>query len=373
MPRTVDPERLSTARAAANLLHRPGSSRHPADVARAICGAQAQDGYAGRLAFRARSVRLRAVDVDRARAEERSLVRTWAMRQTMHLIAADDHGWLVPLFEPAMLTTSRRRLGQLGMDEPTVERALRAIRRILENDGPLPREVLSERIKGKGVPLDSSTWLHVVRVAVASGMACLGPDQGRRTCLILERDWLGERPPHDRKAALRELARRYVGAFGPATEADFAGWAGLPLRDVRAGLEGIAGELREVRVGEGRAWTLKRARRRSRGRIVRLLPAWDTYLMGYRDRSFLAKPDEWRRIMPGGGILHPAIVVDGRAIGVWRLRRKGDAHSVQLDAFTNLDAATTEAIDAEIADVVRFESSSAHAGAAPLANGPIEE
>jgi hypothetical protein len=277
------------------------------------------------------------------------------MRQTMHLIATEDFPWLVPLFEPAMVATSRRRLGQLGMDEPTVERALRTIRRILETDGPLPREVLSERIKFKGIPLDSSTWLHVVRVAVATGMACLGPDQGRRTCLVLERDWLGERPPHDRGAALCELARRYVGAFGPATEADFAGWAGLPLRDVRAGLEGIAGELKEVRVGEGPAWTLTRARRQSRGRIVRLLPAWDTYLMGYRDRSFLAKAKEWRRIMPGGGILHPAIVVDGRAIGTWRPRRTRDELSVELQPFDGLDADTRRAVEAEIADVLRFE------------------
>ena len=106
--------------------------RHPADVARAICGAQAQELSAGRLAFRARSPRLRAVDVDRARTEERSLLRTWVMRRTMHLIATEDEAWLAPLFERAFADNSSRRLAQLGVDPATQERGLREIRKALD-------------------------------------------------------------------------------------------------------------------------------------------------------------------------------------------------------------------------------------------------
>ena len=101
--RRIDPARLAVLRAAAQFLHRPASAKDPADVARAICGAQAQDPSAGRLAFRARSPRVRAVDVDRARTEERSLLRTWVMRGTMHLIATEDAAWLLPLYERALL------------------------------------------------------------------------------------------------------------------------------------------------------------------------------------------------------------------------------------------------------------------------------
>src|SRR5204862_7662199 len=136
-----------------------------------------------------------------------------------------------------------------------------------------------------------------------------------RTTLVDARDWLGERPPHDRDAALAELARRYLRAFGPATEADFAGWAGLPLRDVRAGLRRIERELTAVRIGDAPAWALASAGRRARRGIVRLLPGWDTYLMGHRDRDFIAAPPDWRRIMPGGGLLRAAILVDGVAVG----------------------------------------------------------
>jgi Winged helix DNA-binding domain len=330
--------------------------RDAAGVAREICGAQAQEPRAGRLAFRARSARLSAAAVDRARTEERSIVRTWAMRRTMHLIATEDFGWLVPLFERETSENSRRRLTQLGMESRVRERGLREIGRALAG-GPLDRSALSERLARRGVELTTQTRMHLFRLAVTSGVAVLGPDAaGGQTALVLEREWLGERPPHDREAALAELARRYLRAFGPATEADFAGWAGLPLRDVRAGLRAIAAELGEVALPGGPALKLRGAARRARGRIVRLLPAWDTYLMGHRDRSHLAGPEEWRRVMPGGGILKPAIVIDGMIAGTWRSERRRGEVEVELEPFAELGPEATAALAAERADVARFEA-----------------
>ena len=350
---------LARRRAAAQLLHRPAGNAKPSDVARAICGAQAQDTRAGRLAFRARHPRLTAADVDHARTEERSLLRCWVMRKTMHLIATDDAAWMLPLFEPAIAAWSRRRLGQLGIDSRAQEKGLREVRRALEAEGPMQRSDVAKRIEAKGIALDSSTRLHFAMTAVTSGLACLGPDRGARTCLVLRRDWIGKAPRRDRDAALAELVRRYLAAFGPATEADFAGWAGLGLREVRAGLEAISRELAEVRLGGERGWKLTRARRRPGRNVVRLLPAWDTYLMGYRDRDFIAEPDRWARIGTGGGMLLPAIVHDGVAIGTWQLKRSGGDSRVTLEPFEPFDAATKRAIDAEVADLTRFEGESA--------------
>ena len=348
-------ERLAALRSAAQLLHRPRGYEHPADLARAIGGVQAQDAAAGRLAFRARNSRVTAADVDRARTEERSLLRTWAMRQTMHLLPADDAPWLLPLFEPAISDNSRRRLTQLGVEPAARERALREVRRGLEAEGPLTRDELAERLTRRRLSFDTGQRMHLFRLAVTSGMACLGPDRGHRTCLVLAEDWLGERPPHDRDAALSELARRYVRAFGPATEVDFAGWTGLGLRDVRAALASVASELKEVRVGGDPAWTLRRAARVPRGPAVRLLPAWDTYLMGHRDRDFIAGSEHWPRIMRGGGILAPAILVDGAAAGTWKLSRGGRQPKVQIEPFADLDPPTLAAIEAEARDIGRFE------------------
>jgi hypothetical protein len=326
------------------------------DVARLTAGIQAQDLRAGRLGFRARSPRLRAADVDRARTEERSIVRTWAMRSTMHLLAIEDVGWLLPLFDGGLAADSRRRLGQLGLDASAQDRALDAIRRALESDGFLGRSELVERLGRMGIEIDAARRVHLFRLATGEGLAILGPDRGSETLLALARDWVGERPPHDRDAAVDELTRRYLRAFGPATEADFAGWSGLALRDVRAGLARIAGDLVEARLGSERAWSLRGGARRPRGRVVRLLPAWDNYLMGHRDRDFVAGPDRWPRIMPGGGLIRPTIVVDGAAVGTWSMRRKGGTVEVELEPFGRLDAEVMAAVGAEIEDIERFEA-----------------
>jgi Winged helix DNA-binding domain len=349
--------RLPRLRAAAQLLHRPASMREPAELARAIAGAQAQDEYAGPLTFRSRSRRLKAGDIHRARTEERALLRTWVMRMTIHLIPADDSAWMLPLFEPMIERWSRRRLEQLGMPEPAQGKALAVIARALEACGPMTRPEAAEQVRGAGVELNSQTRLHVIGLAVTSGLACLGPDRGRRTCLVLRRNWLGELPPVDREAALGELARRYLRAFGPATDRDFAYWSGLGLREVRAGLSAIAGELTESELGGETLLALRRGASRlpPRGQ-VRLLGAFDTYMLGYRSREFAASPQAAQVLKRGGGgWLRPVIISDGVVIGGWDIKRKDGRLQVSLNPLRELTSAEGDAIEAEIVDIGRFE------------------
>ena len=287
--------------------------------------------------------------------EERSIVRTWAMRSTMHLLATEDVGWLLPLFDAGLAADSRRRLGQLGLDATAQDKALDEIRRALEAHGYLGRSELVERLGRVGIEIDAARRVHLFRLATGEGLAILGPDRGSETLLALAHEWIGERRSHDRDAAVTELTRRYLRAFGPATEADFAGWSGLPLRDVRAGLERVGSELAEVRLGEHRAWTLRAARRRPRRRMVRLLPAWDNYLMGHRDRDFIAGPERWPTVMPGGGLIRPTTLVDGVAVGTWSMRLKGGRIEVEVDPFEELDDETMAAVREEIQDIQRFE------------------
>ncbi len=353
----IEAARLPRLRAGAQLLHRPTAMRDPVDVARAIGGAQAQDVNAGPLTFRSRSRRIRLADVDRARTQERSLLRTWVMRMTIHLIPAEDAGWMLPIFEPGIERWSRRRLEQLGMPARDVEKALRVAKRTLEREAPITRPQLRERIAAAGVALDQQTGLHIIGLSVTSGLACLGPDRGRTTCLVLREDWLGEMPPFDSDAALAELARRYLGAFGPATDGDFAYWAGLPLGQVRRGLSSIADELEESDLGPETLLSLRGRRPRlPKAGQLRMLGAFDTYMLGYRDRDF-ALPSEHRAHLKagGGGWLRPVIVRDGVVIGGWSYRRKGAQVEVELAAPNALGAADRKAIEGEVADIERFE------------------
>jgi hypothetical protein len=349
--------RLARLRAAQQLVHRPASATDPAEIARSIAGAQAQDVYAGPLTFRSRSRSLTAADIKRARTEERSLLRTWVMRTTIHLIPTDDAGWWLPLFEPGIERWSRRRLDQLGLPKAKQDKALRVAARVLADEGPLTRSEVRERIEAAGVELNSQTGMHIALTAVVSGIACLGPDRGKTTCLIRRQDWLGEPPPFDRARALAELARRYLGGFGPATERDFAYWSGLPLRDVRAGLESIAGEIEQVRVGDAEMLALRGSLPRLPGSgQVRMLGNFDTYLLGWKDRTFSVTGEHALHVKEGGGgWIRPVILEDGIVVGGWRSKRTGD----RLEITLNLPDAERERlgakIEAEVADIARFE------------------
>lgn len=357
MPRRIDPAGLPRSRAAAQLLHRPSTVVHPADVARQVAGIQAQDPYPARLSFRSRSRRLTAADVDRARTEERSLLRTWLMRRTIHMIATEDAGWMLPLFEPMIERLSRTRLEQFGIPAKAVEKGLRIAAQALDREGEMTRPELRERMTAAGIDLDSQTGLHMIGLVVASGIACLGPDRGRTTCLVRREDWLGSRPRFDREAALAELARRYLRAFGPAAERDLAYWSGLPMRDVRAGIEQISSELTEVRAGAESLLRLRGSRRAApAGPVVRMLGAFDTYLLGYKSREVAVAPEHRAAIKAeaGGGMIRPVIVRDGVVIGGWNYSRRGGSPTIRIDP-ADLPAAVRAAVEAEIADIERFE------------------
>lgn len=278
------------------------------------------------------------------------------MRGTVHYLETEDSTWMLPLFEPLMAAGSRRRLEQLGLPAAQTDRAVAEIENALKPGEPLDRPALVERLRKRRVDVTADRWIHLVRLAVASNIACFGPT-GRRgePDLIAPAAWFPPRPRFDRDAALANLAQRYFRAFSPATEADFAKWAGLPLRDVRSGMSAIGEKLRRVEIGSEEGWAIGRARRPPASGFVRLLPGWDTYLMGYRDRSFLAPGDRWGKITPGGGMLLPCVLVDGIAVGVWRAKRAGERIDVTVEPFEHLDQATRKAIAAEVADLGRFE------------------
>ena len=356
--RGIDPAGLARLRAATQLLHRPVSAGDPAEIARSIAGAQAQDVYAGPLTFRSRSRKLNAEDIRRARTEERSLLRTWVMRMTIHMIPTQDAGWWLPLFEPGIEAWSRRRLAQLGMSAAKQDKALRVAARVLEQEGPLTRSEVREFIEAAGVSLNSQTGMHVALTAVVSGIACLGPDRGKTTCLVRREDWIGRPPPFDREPALAELARRYLAAFSPATDRDYAYWSGLPLRDVRAGLESISSEIEEVRVGEEVMHSLRGGiPRLPRTGQVRLLGNFDTYLLGWKDRSFSVAGEHALHVKEGGGgWIRPVILEDGIVIGGWRSARKGGRLEISLNLPKRERERLRPKLDAEIADLERFEA-----------------
>ncbi|HEX8049999.1 MAG TPA: winged helix DNA-binding domain-containing protein [Solirubrobacterales bacterium] len=308
MARSPLPERLTAQALAGEPL------RSPEQVAERLLAVQGQDPRGARLAVRARTSGVTAADVDRALSEERSLLITWLNRGTLHLVRSEDYPWLQALTTPPLLTSSARRLRQEGVSPDDAERAVRTIERALAEEGPLTRLQLRERLDRAEIPTAGQALIHLLFLAALRGIAVRGPMVGKEHAYVLVRDWLGEQGPVDREAALAELARRYLVGHGPADDRDLARWAGLPLRDARAGLAAISKQLVERDDG---LLELKKAPEAAPLPPPRLLGAFDPLLLGWTSREEVVGPHQ--TLVTMNGIFRPFALVEGRAVATWRL------------------------------------------------------
>lgn len=324
-------------------------ARDPVAVAVRLLAIQGQDPRGARLAIRSRTAGVSAGDVNRALSEDRTLVITWLNRGTLHLVSSEDFQWLHSLTAPGLLASSSRRLAQEGITPSAGERAVKAIECSLAEEGPLTRHQLRERIAATGVPTEGQALLHLLFLAAMRGVIVRGPVLEREHAYVLARDWLGEPPQVDRERALAELARRYLIGHGPAGERDLAKWSGLPLRDVRAGLEAIAGEL--VTREDG---LLDLPRRDPAAALPppRLLGAFDPLLLGWRAREPIL--GEHRDVITLNGIFRPFALVRGRAAATWTMT----AGKVVLKPFGRLSPRDASELDADAESVVRFLAAS---------------
>lgn len=324
------------------------SLQGPVAVAERLLAVQGQDPRGARLAVRARTEGLGAADVDRALSEERSLLITWLNRGTLHLIRSQDYPWLHALTTPPLLTSSARRLSQEGVTPADAERGVEVIERSLVAEGPLTRPQLRERLERADVPVRGQALVHLLFLATLRGIAVRGPMAGREHAYALTRDWLGPQPEVDRGAALAELARRYLAGHGPAGDRDLARWAGLPLRDSRAGLAAIASELDQREDG-----LVDLAKREPAAPMPEpmLLGAFDPLLLGWTSRADIIGPHQF--LVTTNGIFRPFALVDGRAVATWRLTR----NRVGIEPLERVTKRAMEALDADAADVERFLAS----------------
>jgi Winged helix DNA-binding domain len=330
VPRAPIAERLTAQGLAGEPL------RSPEAVAERLLAVQGQDPRGARLAVRARTSGLSAADVDRALSEDRSLLITWLNRGTLHLVRRQDYPWLHALTTPPLMTSSARRLRQEGVSEGDAERAVKTIEKALADEGPLTRAQLRERLEAEGIPAAGQALVHLLFLTTLRGIAVRGPMVGKEHAYVLVRDWLGEQEPVDRERALAELARRYLTGHGPADDRDLARWAGLPLRDARAGLAAIAAGLEERPDG-----LVDLAKRPAPEPLPppRLLGAFDPLLLGWTSREEVVGPH--KLLVTINGIFKPFALVDGRAVATWRLAA-GKVTIEHLSKVTKKDAAALE-------------------------------
>jgi len=266
-----------------------------------------------------------------AALERREALRTWPLRGTVHLVPSRDARWMVELTGARALAGAAKRRSSLGISERTAERAVDVLGTALAGGGRLTRSQCLATLQAGGISVQGQRGYHLLWYACQTAVACIAANVGAEQSFALLDEWAPNPHLPDREEALGTLALRYVRGRGPTTVKDFAGWAGLTMADARRGVA-VAGDALAAVPVEGvemllAAAALSRSVPSPDPDGVRVLPRFDEYLLGYKERSLMLAPQHANAIIPGrNGVFQPTVVLGGRVVGTWR-RSRTAAHT----------------------------------------------
>ena len=339
----LDWEQIRRTRLARSHLLEPAPRERLVDVVRDVCGIQAQVMASAELAISARVGDVTQPDVRAELWERRSLAKTWTLRNTLHVHPADE----LPLWLAAKRAVDPPWFEQYGVDESQGAAVLDAIGEALDGRA-LMREELADEVAQRAGEWTrewvGSGWGHIIGAAAAVGKLCHGPPRGTKVTFVRTDQWVGWREVDPGKA-LAEACRRFVATYGPAGPRQFAEWFGMKASEARPLFESL---------GENEVEPASEAG------PLRLLPEYDCYVMGFRERDELL-PENVRKQLkahPRGrfeGIAGvPTLVIDGVVTGLWRRAKRGRRVEIEVDPVRRLTVPERRELDAEAERIGTF-------------------
>ena len=341
----------------------PAPAKKRLDVVSRVCGLQAQVLSSAELALWARVDGLEQDTLDAALWRQRSVVKLWAMRGTLHILPSAEFGIWQAGGGQYQHDCKPSWYRYIAADKSEMDTLIEAIGSALKGR-LLTREQLADEVaRSTGVPayaeqLRQSWGLHM-RPPSFLGQLCFAPNDGRNVRFTNPVTWLPKYREIDPRAATLEIVRRYLAAYGPATAVDLAHWWGVPTRAAAAIIRDLQDEVVPVDVDGTSAWMrpedLLDAAQSSPSRTVRLLPAFDPYVISASPHVKHLLPGDFRRsIYRPQGWLSPVLLVDGRMEGVWRSQRSGARVIVEVSPFTKLPKWVRTGAEREADRLARF-------------------
>ncbi len=277
--------------------------------------------------------------IERAVAK-RKVVRTWALRGTLHLMAAADVRWLLALAAPALLTRTAAAYREVNLDAAAFRKILPAIQQCLEGGRQLTRVELFAELARRRIDIEGHRGGRIMYRAAQAGLICLGLPSGKQATYTLLDEWLpqpAEAPARSREDGLKLLAQRYFASHGPATLADFTWWSGLSAGEARAALEMAMPGLTEALHAGNKVWWSARMpvapAPSASTPLVHLLAGFDEYLLGYTDRTPVVDKAQSGKVMTPNGLFRAALLVDGRVAGTWQAEIKRGGLTMSITPF----------------------------------------
>lgn len=325
------------------------TARTPADVVGWLGAMQAQDFPGAKWSIGLRAPGLSDATVEQALAD-RTIVRTWPMRGTLHFVAPADVRWMLALLPPRVLSASKGRWRALELNDKIFAQSRRVFRQALHGGKQLTRDEMYQALERSKIRTASQRGYHLLWRNAQEGLICLGTPRGKQQTFVLLDEWVPPAKPLQREEALAKLVARYFTSHGPATIKDFVWWSGLTVKDAQAGIDMNASQLASDAVEGKTYWMARRMPSlQPPSPVVHLLPGFDEYILGYTERDPVLDARHARKIYSGLNLLfNPTIVIDGQIQGTWKRVIRKDRVDLRLNPFKRLSKAEAHALQRAI-------------------------
>lgn len=290
--------------------------------------------------------------------EEASIVRTWVMRGTIHYAPASDAAWMVRLLGHRINKKYRTYHEKVGLHENDFTRGKQVLLNILAGKKACTRKELYTAFAQAGIaePSKQGRGSFILQYWAQEGLICFGPYREKQQTFVLFNDWVSTNVDLSDEEALAELTQRYFASHGPATAQDFAWWSGLTAAEVRQGIAMVSDRLTEISHDGIRYFQLTSSV--SEEIHVKpaalLLPCFDEYSVGYKNRAAILDPQYMQQL--GYGVNYNLILMDGRIIGTWKYGNNKSGSSVILSPLHKLNQADNEKITRAVKQYEHFMS-----------------
>ena len=305
----------------------------PKEVVEWMGAMQAQDFNMAKWAIGLRLNGATENDIDKA-INAGDVIRTHVMRPTWHFISPDDIYWMLDLTAGRIKSSMKGRNKQLELTDKIFARSNRIFEKTLTGNKHLTRKELLAGITKAKIATDENRASHLLFNAELDGLLCSGKMQGKQTTYTLLPEKIKKPNPLKKEEALALLAKKYFQSHGPATVADFAWWSGLSVTQARQGIESIKENFISEKINSEEYWladsiSVSKKYKKS----VFLLPAFDEFLISYKNRSASIIEEHQRKAFSINGIFWPVIMVNGNAAGIWRRETRKDTIMVSIELF----------------------------------------
>jgi hypothetical protein len=281
----------------------------------------------------------------------RKIVRTWSMRHTLHFTAGPDVKWMLGLYGEEKIPAYQRRN---GLNDKILEEGLELISNAFKKKEQLTNKEMHKTLENTKIPemKKAEVRAHIIRRAGREGIICFGSHNGKTPTFALLDEWVSKPLDISYEEAVEKQVLCYFTSHGPATIQDFVWWSGLRVADARLGIERAGSKLNEETIN-GKKYFMSMARNDTKLEGTYLLPAFDEYLVSYRDRSaMLAHPQTQKTLKSGkvffvtsNGIFSPVVVIDGQVLGAWKMVLDKNKGVITLNPFVKLTAEQKKSIN----------------------------